>query len=87
MLETEGLFRLSPSHLEVSTIKDMYDAGKDPDLATKCTSPHTAAGLLKLFFRKLPEPLLTYELYDCFMAANGTGHAGRVDARVCRRQS
>jgi len=46
--------------------------GKDPDLSTKCTSPHTAAGLLKLFLRKLPEPLLTFELFDCFMAANGT---------------
>ena len=45
-------------------------AGKDPDLEAKCTSPHTAAALLKLFFRKMPEPLLTFELYDCFMAAN-----------------
>ena len=107
-LGTEGIFRLSPSHLEVSTIKDLYDsgagcatlcgqrrvgradttgpcaclracgcvctlaglAGKDPDLEAKCTSPHTAAALLKLFFRKMPEPLLTFELYDCFMAAN-----------------
>jgi RhoGAP domain len=29
------------------------------------------AGLLKLFFRMLPNPLLTFELYDCFLAAIG----------------
>jgi hypothetical protein len=26
-LGTEGIFRLSPSHLEVSTLKDAYDTG------------------------------------------------------------
>ncbi|MBP5977877.1 hypothetical protein HW132_35570 [Brasilonema sp. CT11] len=33
---------------------------------------HNVAGLLKLFFRELPEPLLTFELYESFIAAMGT---------------
>jgi hypothetical protein len=64
--------------------------GKDPDLDTKCTSPHTAAALLKLFFRKMPEPLLTFELYDCFMAANGASQPGHTHTHArthtCRRR-
>ena len=35
-----------------------------------CKSPHSVAGLLKLYFRELPDPPLTCELYDCFIAAN-----------------
>jgi hypothetical protein len=32
---------------------------------------HTVAGIVTLFFRKLPNPLLTNELYDCFITAVG----------------
>lgn len=35
-----------------------------------CKTPHSVAALLKLYLRELPEPLLTFELYDCFMAAH-----------------
>ncbi|KAL6050455.1 hypothetical protein QOT17_019833, partial [Balamuthia mandrillaris] len=31
--------------------------------------PHDVAGLLKVFLRELPEPLLTFELYEPIMAA------------------
>ena len=31
----------------------------------------TVASLLKLFLAELPEPLLTFELMDCFMLAVG----------------
>jgi len=33
--------------------------------------PHVVCSTLKLFFRELPEPLFTFELYDCFMIADG----------------
>jgi hypothetical protein len=32
---------------------------------------HNIASLLKLYFRELPEPLLTFDLYDAFIAAAG----------------
>ena len=33
--------------------------------------PHTVAGVLKIFLKELPEPLLTYELRTSFFAALG----------------
>ena len=42
--------------------------GEVPDLINTCKDPHVAAGLLKLWLRSLPQPLCTYELYDCFLA-------------------
>lgn len=45
--------------------------GKKVDLET-ILNVHTIAGLLKVFFRELPEPLLTFELYEAFLAAIST---------------
>jgi len=55
-------------------------AGKSVDLtAMAAKSAHTVAGLLKLYFRELkPEPLMTFNLYECLIAGNP-----RVRWRVC----
>jgi len=34
------------------------------------SEPHTACSLIKLYFRELPEPLLTFDLYEAFLACN-----------------
>ena len=41
--------------------------GGKPDLSDQ--DPHVCASLLKQYLRELPEPLLTFELYECFLAA------------------
>lgn len=42
------------------------------------------AGTLKLYFRELPEPLLTDRLYPAFMEGIGTTlKPGRVNVCVC----
>jgi hypothetical protein len=45
-----------------------FVAGDDIDMS-EILDPHVCASLLKQYFRELPEPLLTYEFYDCFLAA------------------
>jgi len=52
---------------------DTGPLGKKIDLTGE--DIHNVAGLLKLFFRELPEPLLTFELYESFIAAMGTHNA------------
>ena len=74
-LKEEGLFRLAGSASEIKTARTMIDeGGRIRDLvqwAHNCKSMHSVAGLLKAYFRELPEPLLTFELYDCFIASYG----------------
>ena len=48
-------------------LREKIDAGSDIEL-TEDTNPHDVACLLKEFFRCLPEPLLTRELYYPFLS-------------------
>jgi len=56
---------------DVKMIKEQYLKGKKVDL-DKIHDPHTVAGVLKIFFRESKDPLLTFELYDCWVAAVAT---------------
>lgn len=69
-LQTEGLFRQSGNQSIVQDLKNKYDRGESVDLvASVGCDPHTVATLLKLWFRELPESLLTFDMYDMFIAA------------------
>lgn len=43
-------------------------SGEDVDLGI-CRDPHTVASLLKQYLRELPEPILTFDMYDSYIAA------------------
>eukprot|EP01119_Soliformovum_irregulare_P024042 TRINITY_DN8538_c0_g1_i2.p1 TRINITY_DN8538_c0_g1~~TRINITY_DN8538_c0_g1_i2.p1 ORF type:complete len:303 (+),score=41.32 TRINITY_DN8538_c0_g1_i2:51-959(+) len=66
-IQTDGIFRISGSITDIQQMRKDYDQGK-PTLQ-KCENVHNATGLLKLFLRELPEPLMTYEKYDDFVQA------------------
>jgi RhoGAP domain/PH domain len=65
-LDEEGLFRKSGSLKLLTRYRTEYDTGASVD-ATAIADPHAVAGLLKLWLRQLPEPVLTYELYDAML--------------------
>jgi hypothetical protein len=62
----EGIFRISGNMADIAAAKEKFDSGQDVNLAL--LNPHCVAGLLKLYFRELPEPLLRFELYEIFVA-------------------
>ena len=82
---TEGIFRLSGQFSQVESIKKAFDKGYLPFfevvvillkyLAGKeinfdeDTDPHLVGGVLKSWLCEMERPLLTYELFDCFIAA------------------
>eukprot|EP01117_Protostelium_nocturnum_P016660 TRINITY_DN6651_c0_g1_i1.p1 TRINITY_DN6651_c0_g1~~TRINITY_DN6651_c0_g1_i1.p1 ORF type:complete len:900 (-),score=261.88 TRINITY_DN6651_c0_g1_i1:44-2743(-) len=82
-LEAEGLFRLSGMAADIETYKNAYDSGKQVtfvkpayaqnlgpvDKPLNPADPHTVAGLLKLFLRELPDPLIGTEMYQQFIDA------------------
>lgn len=64
--DLEGLFRVSGSQDEISDWKVRFNAGEPVQFGEK-TSPHSVAGLLKAWLRELPEPLLTFQMFDVWM--------------------
>ncbi|XP_048393816.1 rho GTPase-activating protein 11A-like [Stegostoma tigrinum] len=65
-IHTEGLFRKSGSVIRLKALKAKVDQGE------KCITmapPCDVAGLVKQFFRELPEPVLPMELHEAFFKA------------------
>eukprot|EP01094_Clydonella_sp_ATCC50884_P006087 TRINITY_DN1510_c0_g1_i2.p1 TRINITY_DN1510_c0_g1~~TRINITY_DN1510_c0_g1_i2.p1 ORF type:complete len:658 (-),score=229.98 TRINITY_DN1510_c0_g1_i2:210-2183(-) len=68
-LKAEGIFRLSGSANEIMEYKRRYDLGEPVSFEHE-QDPHNVAGLLKLYFREMPEPLLTWEMFFMFIMAD-----------------
>mmetsp|Transcript_9835 Transcript_9835/g.39882 ORF Transcript_9835/g.39882 Transcript_9835/m.39882 type:complete len:785 (+) Transcript_9835:158-2512(+) len=69
-LAVEGIFRLSGSAVLIKEYKDRFDSGENVSFENE-SDPHAVAGLLKLYFRELPEPIMTYDHYDNFIIGEG----------------
>ena len=78
-LETEGVFRLSGTKGLIDEGVRAIEGGKVFSAADNA-SIHDVTGLIKLFFRRLPEPLLTFGLYTQFIDA--ANMAGTVDGKA-----
>ena len=70
-LRAEGIFRRSVSQHQVEQLRNIFDTKVKErvavDLAKCNVSPHQCAEVLKLWFRCLPEPVVTRELRDSFL--------------------
>lgn len=64
-MDVEGLFRIPGDKKEIEQLRQSWDRGNRVEMAT-IQNPHTVTGLLKLFLRQLPEPLLTSESYHAY---------------------
>ncbi|KAM6215903.1 SH3 domain-binding protein 1 isoform 1-T1 [Rhynchocyon petersi] len=86
-MKEEGLFRLAPGASVLKRLKQTM--AQDPSsLEEFCSDHHAVAGALKSYLRELPEPLMTFELYDDWMRAASLKEPGtRLEAlrEVCRR--
>lgn len=81
--ETEGIFRCAADHDLIAQLKleiDCVDFRKITDaklvhsLLSNVTDPHVIAGLLKLFFRQLYEPVFPMSIYDMCLQNSHDGH-------------
>ncbi|XP_028422479.1 rho GTPase-activating protein 11A isoform X1 [Perca flavescens] len=65
-VDTEGLFRKSGSVIRLKALRAKLDAGEE---CLSTALPCDVAGLVKQFFRELPEPVLPTELQETFLKA------------------
>ncbi|KAM9774163.1 rho GTPase-activating protein 44-like isoform 6-T7 [Syngnathus typhle] len=68
-MEEEGLFRVAPSASKLKKLKASLDCGV-LDVQEYSADPHAIAGALKSYLRELPEPLMTFELYNDWIQAS-----------------
>lgn len=67
----DGIYRLSGITSNIQKLRRCFDEERVPDL----TQPeirqdiHAMSSLLKMYFRELPNPLCTYQLYENFVEA------------------
>ncbi|KAJ7344887.1 hypothetical protein JRQ81_000837 [Phrynocephalus forsythii] len=78
-VHTEGLFRKSGSFVRLKTLKSKLDQG---ETCLSGTPPCDVAGLLKQFFRELPEPILPSELQDSLIKAQQIGGDEKTSATL-----
>ncbi|XP_069345667.1 SH3 domain-binding protein 1 isoform X2 [Eulemur rufifrons] len=86
-MKEEGLFRLAAGASVLRRLKQTM-ASNPRSLEEFCSDPHAVAGALKSYLRELPEPLMTFDLYDDWMQAASLKEPGaRLQAlqEVCSR--
>ncbi|XP_058627901.1 rho GTPase-activating protein 44 isoform X9 [Onychostoma macrolepis] len=82
-MQEEGLFRVAPSASKLKKLKASLDCGV-LDVQEYSADPHAIAGALKSYLRELPEPLMTFELYDEWIqASNIQDMDKRLQALLC----
>uniref|UniRef100_A0A8B9ZXU1 SH3 domain-binding protein 1 n=1 Tax=Anas zonorhyncha TaxID=75864 RepID=A0A8B9ZXU1_9AVES len=62
-MREEGLFRLAAGASVLRKLKSSLASGSNA-LEEFYSDPHAVAGALKSYLRELPQPLMTFELYD-----------------------
>ncbi|KAM9780523.1 GEM-interacting protein [Neosynchiropus ocellatus] len=66
-LSIQGVYRVSGSKPRIQKICQAFEMHKEQVDLTEL-SPHDITSILKHFFKELPEPLLTYDLYNDLIA-------------------
>ncbi|KAI5784716.1 hypothetical protein EDC01DRAFT_207125 [Geopyxis carbonaria] len=64
-LNVEGILRVPPSAALLDIAKECYN--RRQQMRWEDWGPHTAAGLIKLYYRSLPEPMIPQECYGMLM--------------------
>ncbi|KAL6712586.1 Rho GTPase-activating protein [Coniothyrium glycines] len=84
-LEVEGIYRIPGTSSHIQQMKALFDSdASQVDFRNPEAFQHdvnSVAGLLKQFFRELPDPLLTHEFYGKYI------DAARIDDDTMRRDS
>ncbi|GAA6091014.1 rho GTPase-activating protein 17b isoform X1 [Tachysurus ichikawai] len=68
-MKEEGLFRIAAGASKLKKLKAALDCSTS-QLEEFYSDPHAVAGALKSYLRELPEPLMTFQMYDEWIQAS-----------------
>jgi uncharacterized coiled-coil protein SlyX len=70
-MDQEGIYRKTGGNSQVNTIKEGFDKSENFDISDPDLDITAVTSVLKQYFRKLPTPLLTFDVYDRVLESNG----------------
>lgn len=76
-MDVEGVYRKSGGSSQVNQVRSGFEAKADYDISDPDLDIHSITSALKNYFRRLPVPLITFDVYDQFL------EAGRKHHRAC----
>ncbi|KAI9655612.1 MAG: Rho-type gtpase-activating protein [Bathelium mastoideum] len=83
-MNQEGIYRKSGGSNQVKTIQIGFEKDGDFDITDPDLDIHAVTSALKQYFRKLPLPLITHEVYDLLMEAVRSIEDGGMRASTVR---
>ncbi|KAI1421021.1 rho GTPase activator Rga [Xylaria sp. FL1777] len=69
-MEMEGIYRKTGGNSQVKIIQEGFDKNENFDISDPDMDITAVTSVLKQYFRKLPTPLLTYDVYDRVLETN-----------------
>ncbi|KAJ4300288.1 Rho-type gtpase-activating protein [Collariella sp. IMI 366227] len=69
-MDVEGIYRKTGGNSLVKAIQEGFDKTEDYDISDPSLDITAVTSVLKQYFRKLPNPLLTFEVYDRILESN-----------------
>ncbi|KAK5118785.1 hypothetical protein LTR85_007991 [Meristemomyces frigidus] len=71
-MDVEGVYRKSGGSGQVKTVQQGFEKDGDYDISDEDLDIHAVTSALKQYFRKLPTPLITYDVYETLLEAGQT---------------
>ena len=83
-MDIEGVYRKSGGSGQVKIVQQGFEKDGNYDISDPDLDIHAVTSALKQYFRRLPTPLITYDVYELFLEA---GQTTDKDKRVYSLQS
>ncbi|KAH6629449.1 hypothetical protein C7974DRAFT_413244 [Boeremia exigua] len=68
-MDVEGVYRKSGGSTQVNQVRNGFESKEDYDISDPDLDIHSITSALKNYFRRLPVPLITFDVYDQFLEA------------------
>lgn len=67
----DGIYRHTGLQSNIQRLRNAFDEEKWDEIEQECylNDVHSVSSLLKMYFRELPNPLLTFQLYHKFIVS------------------
>ncbi|KAK4193776.1 putative Rho-type GTPase-activating protein [Podospora australis] len=69
-MDIEGIYRKTGGNSQINMIKEGFDKNGDFDISDPDLDITAVTSVLKQYFRKLPTPLLTFDVYERILESN-----------------